>query len=160
MSEPFRPSVRELLILLVVAVAAVTGIAFLVNDIRQPPTNYCIAVEDGVAANIAGSQLLPIKAVAARDPWIANRSPEPFANYYVVAIQVTTPDGSTGEGLWGVGTNAPAPAEGAALSFDQDHAVITALDPLAVEHTNWPDTSLPFESPGTPASRAQECLIR
>lgn len=145
--------------MVVVAAAAVTGIVFLVNDMRSPATNYCIGVDDAVAARIAGPQLGVVKAVAARDPWIAARESDPFENYYVVAIQATTPDGSTSDGLWGVGTDDPAPIEDAPLEVGEDGTVITALDNLAIDYTDWPDTSLPFEAPGTPASRAKECLL-
>lgn len=160
MPESFRLTAREWLIMMVVAVVAVTGIVFLVQDMRSPATNYCIPIDDAVAARIAGPQLGVVKAVAARDPWIGNRHQSvPFANYYVVAMQVTTADGSVSDGLWGVGTDDAAPADGAPLHFGEEGTEITSLDRVAVEHTEWPDTSLPFEEPGTPASRAKECLL-
>lgn len=158
MSQPLRLTVREMLIAVVVIAATATGIVFLVNDIRSPGTNYCIAVEPGASALIAGESLTPVEVVAARDPWISARDPKPFKNYYVVAMIVTTPDGATAEGLWGVGTNNDGPADGAALSFDPEHSVITSLDQLAVERTQWPELALPFQVDGTPASRALECL--
>lgn len=159
MPKPFRPSAHELLIIMLVLAAAVTGIVFLVNDLRSPATDYCLTVDDAFAARIAEQGLTPIKAAAARDPWITNRQSEPYANYYVVAMRVTTADGATGEGLWGIGTNAPAPEEGVPLSFGEAETVITALDSLASQATAWPQLALPFEADGTPASRAQECLL-
>ena len=157
MSKPFRPSVNEMLTILVAIAAAATGIVFFVDDLRSPPTDYCITVDDAAAARIAGPGLVAIRAVAARDPWIANRHSPPFANYYVVAMEGLTADGTPAQGLWGVGVDDPAPASGAALTFGDD-AVLTSLDATALAATDWPDTSLPFEADGTPASRARECL--
>ncbi|BAH48703.1 hypothetical protein [Rhodococcus opacus] len=148
-----------------IAVAAVTWLAAVViADVRRAPDAECLAVDstvtDLIASRPVADPIEPVDAVAVRDPWTRSSGSVPFDNYYAIAMEFRSSDGSISHGVWGLGTDA-APAEGRALTAHADNALgapFVSVDQLARQSTLWPDTAMFFPEDANAVREARRCL--
>ncbi|MFI6042519.1 hypothetical protein ACIA8C_12845 [Nocardia sp. NPDC051321] len=164
MDRPKRTSVYAVMALAVAAVATAALVAAVVSDVRKP--DDCLRVDDTLATLIAARSpagpITPQATNAVDDPFARSRQSVPYSNYYIIVMRFQTPDGSTVDGVWGLGTNAPKPERGQPLSqhepVDDRAGSLAALSPTAVQWTDWPNQDIPIQDSDPLVQKARKCL--
>jgi hypothetical protein len=121
--------------------------AVVIADIRRAPDVNCIEVDaslmEVITSRPASGALEPLTAEAVQDPWTRSKGSVPFENYYAIALQFRRADGSTSQGVWGLGSDAQ-PSEGTALSVAAAVAPLVSVDEEARASTVWPENEMYF----------------
>ncbi|PXX71665.1 hypothetical protein DFR70_1011099 [Nocardia tenerifensis] len=166
MDSPKRTSIYAAMALVVAAVAAVALVVAVVGDVREP--DDCLAVDESlvtlIATRSAAGPITPQAAVAVEDPFARSRQSVPYNDYYIVVMRFQVPDGTTVDGVWGLGTNAPKPERGRSLSqqapVDGRASSLAALTPQAEQWTDWPNRDIPIQESDPLVQKARRCPLR
>ncbi|MFI7000568.1 hypothetical protein [Nocardia sp. NPDC050175] len=145
-------------------VAAAALVVAVVTEVREP--DDCLRVDDSLTNLImtrsSASPITPEAANAIENPFARSRQSVPYTNYYIIVMRFQLPDGTTIDGVWGLGTNSPKPQRGQALSHDAPvdgrASSLAAISPSAEQWTDWPNRDIPVQDGDPLVQKARECL--
>ena len=146
------------------AVAAITLVTAVVTDLRTP--DGCQSVDRSLTTAITeratDGRLTVLAATAVENPFARGRSSVPFDSYYVIGIHFRTQDGTSRDGVWGLGTNAARHEPGQRLSvvgpIDGKSSALAAITSDARTWTDWPNNDIPMRETDPLVGKAARCL--
>lgn len=157
-------TIRLWLLAIVVAVAAMVLIVALVMRPGGDEDPDCLTVDSSLSELfLSRPSVGPLETFASVAEEVAPQgAPRAYEHYYVIAMQFSTTDGSTHEGVWELGRNGSGP-EGGTVSVDTPvvgaSESIISINGVAQSFTLWPREGAISDPLSEAVIRARTCLM-